>query len=113
MDRDRSLDKDIVFSFPLEQFIPLIKSVPITSGDITGLVSKKIKNGISIYPDFQGTFYNEDKKTIGASFTTDQNGVYLVRLKPGTYYFIHPNKKEEKITVMLGEETRFKPDIEE
>lgn len=113
MNRDKSLDKDIVLKFPLEQFIPLIKNAPITTGDITGSVGKKVKGGSSIYPNYQGTFYQDDKKTVATTFTTDRNGVYLVRLKPGTYYFIYPDKKEEKITVILGKETRFKPDIKE
>lgn len=113
MTRDRSLDKDIVSKFPLEQFIPLIKSAPITTGNITGTVGKKVKTTTSIYPDYQGTIYQGDKKTVATTFTTDRNGVYLVRLKPGTYYFIYPDKKEEKITVILGKETRFTPDIEE
>lgn len=40
------------------------------------------------YPNYEVVFYKEDKKTVAAKATTDQNGKYQAALESGTYYIL-------------------------
>lgn len=85
-----------------KEFANYLTSLPITTGDIVGITKH----------NFSGSFYDESKKNIVATFITNSHGEYFVRLKPGTYYFIYSDGRTEKLNVFLGLSTRFNPVLE-
>lgn len=109
-------NKSSVDSMLLEKFIPLLHSIPVASGDVGGQISwhNKDRSSAGGLDDYVDKIYNSDQKTIAAIFkTSNDSATYLARMKPGKYYFKHPDSGSfEEIQIQLGKLLRFNIDIE-
>lgn len=86
----------------LKRLLPLVRTIPITTGDLTLNVTWHHNGNSGIYVGYTGYLYQADQKTIATDIKTDSNGQYFVRLKPGTYYFLYPDGSSKQLQVQLG-----------
>lgn len=94
-----------------------LTSIPIATGAVSGQVNEvSFSNDVqqnTPKPNFPITIYTDftDKKTIAAATKSDDTAMFVVHLKPGTYYAKYPNGVWQPITVSLGKTTTFNPGL--
>lgn len=86
----------------LRSLLPLISTIPITTGDLRLNITWHHNKNSGGYAGFSGYLYQADQKTIAANIKADANGYYFVKLKPGTYYFFYPDGSSKQLQVELG-----------
>lgn len=86
----------------LKSLLPLIRSIPITTGDLGLNITWHHNKNSGSYVDYTGYLYQADQKTIAANIKPDWKGLYFVKLKPGTYYFFYPDGSSKQLQVKLG-----------
>lgn len=84
---------------------------PVTTGDVTGLVSWTQTGAdgsvtSSVYADYHGDILNPKTMQKIASFVTDESGVYLIRLLPGDYLLTF-GKTKKSVHATSGQLTRI------
>lgn len=89
----------------LTEIASQVRTIPITTGDISIKVSRDGAN--DVYPYYKGKIFNEDKTTVALTYMTDANGFFSASLAPGTYLIEYPKGFTLPAYNYLGDASRI------